>query len=97
MKKNKKLFTLVFHFCGFSATQMALGLVALQNGLRLYVKASVKAFEPFGEVLVYGGFAHAIFFRGIPDRCSFFHDVLAQQQAALFYVTIHIDHSKLFC
>ncbi len=74
---------------------MALGLIFLEYGLRLYVQGMIHYFKSFGEVLVYCRLADAKLCCGGADCSSVFHDVLGQAHSPLFYIGIHIDHSKL--
>ena len=71
---------------GQSAPYVALCLVLLQHRLHLRIKRPVIQRQPFGQILMYRGFADAEFFGGGANRSPVFYEVKSQLLGPLFQI-----------
>ena len=85
--------TLIFLSGGHAASDMAFGLVLLQNGLHLQRERPVILGQPLGQVLMYGRFADPKLFCRSANRGAVFDDVHSQIAGSLLDVMLHRYHS----
>lgn len=74
----------VFLSGGFSAAQMTLGFVPVEDGADLSIQASVNVTETLGQIFVNGGFGYAEMSGGIAHGGVVFNNVQSQLNGSLF-------------
>jgi len=82
----------VFVACGDSAANVPFSLVGIQNLFDLNIQAMVAPLQPFGQILVYGGFADTELAGGSADGSVVLDDVHGQIAGPFFHV-VQSQHS----
>jgi len=72
---------------------MPLSLVLLQYILHLRIQRYIVSFQPFGNVLMYGGLAYSKMHGRRPNSGFFLYDVLRQLHSAPLNIGFQMHHS----